>query len=130
MRIDPYVLMPRSVPVSLTSEGVGRCIYAIAAGQFEADTPVTVTAPFTDPGTNDTRTCSVTFGDGSPPVAGTVNEASGAGIRTATNVYPVTALGPRTIVVTITDDDGASANARVPSSSPCQARHSPSRPAG
>jgi hypothetical protein len=72
-----------------------------------------VTARFTDPGTNDTHICSVTFGDGSAPVAGAVTEASGAGTCTATHVYPVTALGPRTIVVTITDDDGASATAQV-----------------
>jgi hypothetical protein len=79
----------------------------------KARDPVTVTAPFTDPGRNDTHTCSVTFGDGSAPVAGTVTEASGAGSCTATHAYPVTTLGPRTIVVTITDDDRASATAQV-----------------
>lgn len=91
--------------VSITSPTNGQL--------FKARDPVIVTAPFTDPGRNDTHTCAVNFGDGSPPVTGIVTEAAGAGTCTATYAYPVTALGPRTTVVIITDDDGAAATAQV-----------------
>jgi hypothetical protein len=72
-----------------------------------------VTASFTDPGTNDIHTCSVTFGDGSPAVTGTITESGGTGTCTASHSYPVTALGPRTITVMVTDDDSGAGSAQV-----------------
>lgn len=67
---------------------------------FERGDQVTVTAPFTDAGANDTHTCTVDFGDGTPAVAGTV--ANGACMA----AHAFTVLGPHTITVTVTDDDG------------------------
>jgi len=65
--------------------------------------PVNVTAPFTDPGTGDTHTCSINWGD-STTSAGTVVEASGSGTCTGSHTYA--SGGPKTITATVTDDDG------------------------
>ena len=64
-----------------------------------AGTSVTVTAPFTDAGSNDTHTCSATWDDGAPATTGTVT----GGVCKVTKA--LTAVGVRTITVTVTDDD-------------------------
>ncbi|MFF7168820.1 family 43 glycosylhydrolase [Streptomyces pseudovenezuelae] len=61
-----------------------------------------VTAAFTDPGTNDTHTCTVDWKDGSAPQSGTVG-ASGC---RAEHVYAQ--AGIHRPVITVKDDDGAS----------------------
>jgi hypothetical protein len=76
---------------------------------FAASTPVAITAPFTDPARNDTHTCTVDFGDGSPVIGANVSQAPGTGTCTATHAY--SKLGPHTVLVTVTDDNGASATA-------------------
>ncbi|MGH3734544.1 MAG: PKD domain-containing protein [Micromonosporaceae bacterium] len=65
-------------------------------------TAISVVAPFTDPGVNDTHTCDVDWGDGSPVSTGAASGGScGAShTYTAANIY--------TVSVTVTDDDGAS----------------------
>ncbi|MFE9675636.1 family 43 glycosylhydrolase [Streptomyces sp. NPDC006259] len=67
-----------------------------------------VTAAFTDPGTSDSHTCAVDFGDGTKPVPGTVTDTN----CRAAHVY--TAAGIHRPVVTVTDDDGASDSATLP----------------
>ncbi|KQW02443.1 family 43 glycosylhydrolase [Streptomyces sp. Root369] len=67
-----------------------------------------VTAEFTDPGTSDTHTCVVDWKDGSAPQTGTV---SASGCR-AEHAY--TGAGIRRPVITVTDDDGASAGRTLP----------------
>ncbi|MET9225976.1 choice-of-anchor P family protein [Lentzea sp. NPDC003310] len=74
-------------------------------------TTVNFTAPFTDVATNDKHTCTLNFDDGSPVVAGTVNQGAGSGTCTASRTF--TALGAHTVLVTVTDDDGAAATAVV-----------------
>lgn len=66
------------------------------------NTPVTINAPFTDPGANDTHTCSVDWGDGNPAASGTVS----GGACGASHSYP--AAGVHLVSVTVTDDDGDS----------------------
>lgn len=72
---------------------------------------VNLTAPFTDPGTNDTHTCTIAWDDGQPAAAGTVAETPGSGTCTASRTF--TAAGVYSIVVTVTDDNGGSATAPV-----------------
>ncbi len=80
---------------------------------FNGREPTPVTASFTDPGSNDTHICTITFGDGSPPVRGTVQEQAGTGTCTGSHTYGYDGLGPRTIDVTVEDDDGAAASDSV-----------------
>jgi FtsP/CotA-like multicopper oxidase with cupredoxin domain len=77
---------------------------------FQLNANVPVTAPFTDPGTGDTHTCSIDWGDGNT-TPGVVAEASGSGTCTGSHAY--TTGGPKTITVTVNDDDGGSDSASV-----------------
>lgn len=61
--------------------------------------PVQVTATVADPGTNDTASCSIVWGDGSMS-AGTIM----VGVCSASHSY--TGTGTFTIAITVTDDDG------------------------
>jgi PKD repeat protein len=71
------------------------------AGQVKSGAPVTVTATFTDPGSNDRLTCVVDWRDGSTST-GTVT----GGRCTAGHTYR--AGGSYQVTVTVTDDDGGS----------------------
>ncbi|WP_460072116.1 family 43 glycosylhydrolase [Streptomyces sp. YKOK-I1] len=73
-------------------------------GPVPAGRRTAVTAVFTDPGTADTHTCAIDWKDGTRPTAGTV---TATGCR-AEHTY--TSAGIRRPVVTVTDDDGASAS--------------------
>jgi hypothetical protein len=63
----------------------------------------TVTASFTDAGTLDTHTCSISWDDGQPASAGTVSESAGSGSCAGTRIY--TGAGVYTISITVADDD-------------------------
>jgi PKD domain len=71
---------------------------------FQAPAAVSLTAPITDPGANDTHTCTINWDDGTPPETfaqeGSCNRA-----------HTFTAPGVYTIKVTVTDDDQRSATA-------------------
>lgn len=62
---------------------------------------------FSDPGTGDTHTATVDWGDGTPVETAVVDEAGGAGFVEADHAY--SADGTHTVEVCVTDDDGASA---------------------
>jgi PKD repeat protein len=68
-------------------------------------TAVTATAPFSDPGVQDTHTGSWNWGDGTSSAA-TIVEANGSGTASGTHTY--TAPGVYTLTLTVTDDEGAS----------------------
>jgi hypothetical protein len=90
--VAPTVAAPAFSPASTVNEG----------------TNVTVTASFTDPGTADTHTCSVNFGDGHGGI-GTVVEPVGAtaGTCSASHTFEDdSAASTFNVVVTVTDDDG------------------------
>jgi FtsP/CotA-like multicopper oxidase with cupredoxin domain len=88
--------------VSITSPANG--------GIVQLATPFTLTAPFTDPGTGDTHTCSIAWGDATT-TPGVVAEAAGSGTCTATHAYAT--AGFKTIVATVTDDDGGASGAVI-----------------
>ncbi len=68
---------------------------------------VSVGLSFADPGTNDTHTASINWGD-TTTSSGTVTETAGSGSVTASHTY--TAAGLYTVTVTVTDDNGGSAS--------------------
>jgi hypothetical protein len=68
-------------------------------------TLVTATAPFTDPGIEDTHTASMAWGDGNSSAA-TIVETNGSGTATATHTYSTP--GVYTLTLTVTDDENAS----------------------
>ncbi|HET9443624.1 MAG TPA: choice-of-anchor D domain-containing protein, partial [Acidimicrobiales bacterium] len=96
---DGTATVTSDVTVTVTNAVPAVGVVSGPAGPVSVGTPVTVSAPFTDAGANDTHTCSVAWGDGAG-TAGTV----AAGACSATHTY--TGPGIHTVVVTVTDDDG------------------------
>ncbi|HEY0737830.1 MAG TPA: PKD domain-containing protein [Herpetosiphonaceae bacterium] len=74
------------------------------------NTTINVSAPFSDPGTADTHTAVIDWGNNTTS-AGTVtyNPATGTGTVQASYAYP--APGIYTVKITVTDDDGDSGSA-------------------
>lgn len=79
---------------------VAPTVTSVSATRVNACT-VSVNAPFTDPGTADTHTASIAWGD-----AGTTTVDPAVSAVTGTHTY--TANGTYTVGVTVTDDDGGS----------------------
>ena len=82
-----------------------------AAGSYLPGSTIPLSASFTDAGRNDTHTCTIDWGDGSPVDTGTVSESNGSGTCTGSHAYAVSSSGSRTITVRVTDDDGATGQA-------------------
>ncbi|MBZ5559902.1 MAG: multicopper oxidase domain-containing protein [Acidobacteriia bacterium] len=83
----------------------------VGGTKFELHDPATVVASFADAGTNDTHTCSIAWGDGATS-PGVVAEAGGAGTCTSP-AHTYATAGSRTIVATVTDDDGDAGSSSV-----------------
>jgi hypothetical protein len=102
-------LPPRLVHVTNQPATVQEPVVTIPAAKITATSVLAkVSAAFTDPGSADTHTCVIDWGDGTV-VPGTVTEANGAG--TCTGQHTFTTGGRFTVAVTISDLDGASRTA-------------------
>jgi hypothetical protein len=106
--IDEDGTFPAAGSLMVTVDNVAPTITAITAplggALFAAPTAVGLSASFTDPGTGDTHTCAIDWDDMSGS-SGTVSEDNGSGTCADTHVFG--SAGVYTIVVTVTDDDGA-----------------------
>ena len=71
----------------------------------------TVVAYFSDAGTSDTHTCSLSWDDGQSPTPGLVNETAGSGSCAGSRSF--TEAGVYTVTVTVSDSDGAGSPAGV-----------------
>jgi PKD repeat protein len=76
---------------------------AVAPSPSNEGQAVTASAPFTDPGVNDTHTCTVNYGDGSGPLPGT---AAGGTCTGPSHVYADEGTGTYTVTVSVSDNDG------------------------
>ena len=106
--VNPAVTDTTSL--TLTNAAPVVTISAPTDGSSHAITsPLALSATISDPGTNDSHTCGIDWGDGTtgPATVGLVS----AGTCTASHTYANP--GPYTIGVTVTDDDTASASAAV-----------------
>ena len=91
----------------VTNATPGVHVTSPAAGtEFRTGATVSVAASTTDPGSNDTRSCSIEWGDGST-AAGTL----AGGVCSGSHGYLTD--GARTVTVTATDDDGGSGSDTV-----------------
>ncbi len=76
------------------------------ASSYPLGSVVTVSSSFLDPGSNDTHTCSIDWGDGTvEPGVVTSGDCSGSHIYGSAGVF--------TISVTVTDDDGGSGSDEI-----------------
>jgi len=92
---------PAQVVVNNVAPTVGVIAGPLAPVQVGSE--VSAQAGFSDPGTQDTHTGVLTWGDGSSsPTA--VSETNGSGIASGTHSY--TAAGVYTVSLTVTDKDG------------------------
>jgi CSLREA domain-containing protein len=71
---------------------------------YRVRTPVTVRAPFTDAGVDDTHTCSIEWDDGSGFDTGTVTESQGSGSCARSHAFAK--AGVYTVNLTVSDPDG------------------------
>jgi uncharacterized repeat protein (TIGR01451 family) len=102
---NPAVTSTASLTVANANPGVS-ITSPPDASTFSIGATINLSASITDPGSNDTHTCLIDWGDGtSGPgvIAG--------GVCTGSHTY--SAIGVYTITVTATDDDGGSGSASI-----------------
>jgi PKD repeat protein len=101
-----------SAPVNVLNANPVVATPTLTPSSAPVSTPIVANASFTDPGTNDTHTATINWGD-STTTTGTVTESSGSGSVSGSHAY--SSPGTYTVTVTVNDKDGgiASASAQV-----------------
>lgn len=92
-----------AVPVTIANAAPSVGSITAPTDPVAVNTAIDVSAAFTDPGTLDTHTATVDWGDGTVAEA-SVSEAGGSGTVTAGHTYAT--AGVYTLIVTVSDDDG------------------------
>ena len=106
--INADVTSDTTVTISNVSPVLGNV--ATTAGPIAVGATASVSAPFSDAGTHDTHTASVSWGDLSSSTA-TITETNGSGSLAATHAYQQP--GVYQVAITVTDDNGGSATRTV-----------------
>jgi K319-like protein len=102
---------PVSSAVTVTVSNAAPSVAMTSTPSFaQQGSTASVSASFGDAGTNDSHSCSIAWGDSSV-TTGSVSEMNGSG--TCTGMHAYSGTGGQTIVVTVTDDDGASDSATL-----------------
>jgi hypothetical protein len=103
---DDGVNDPVTDPVTVTVANVApsaTVLSPVAGGEFVRNVAVPLEVTIGDPGSNDTHTCEVDWGDGTVG-AGTVDQ----GAMTCSGSHAYAVAGPYMVTVTVVDDDGGS----------------------
>jgi ELWxxDGT repeat protein len=90
-----------SASAQVTVSNAPPAIGQVTTGLVRPGSPFTLTADFTDPGTNDTHTASINWGDGTPVQNATINQA--AWMLSANHTYANS--GQYSVTITLTDDN-------------------------
>lgn len=104
--INPAVTSTALVQIANAAPGV--VAISVPVSPVAVGTPIALQASFDDPGTNDTHTATIGWGDATSS-AGTVTESNGTGSVTASHAF--TAAGTYTVSVTVSDDNNGSGSA-------------------
>lgn len=94
----------------VTVNNVAPEVSAVGEQSAKRGEPIELSlATFTDPGTDDTHSATIDWGDGSEPTAGVINQTD----NTVSGSHTYAENGTYTINVTVEDDDGDSGNASM-----------------
>lgn len=107
LTVDDGVNVPVTSDTTVTFSNVAPVVATptVTAGPIAVGQTVNLSAAFTDAGTNDTHTATITWGDLSSSPA-TVTESGGAGTASGSHAY--SSPGIYIVTIVVTDDDGES----------------------
>ena len=97
------------VPATVTVAGGAVTVNGVPTLSNNTGQATSLLATFTDPGTGETHTASINWGDGTPATTATVTESDGSGTITASHTYAVD--GNYHAVITVADSGGATGTA-------------------